>query len=73
MALLANEVSSTLMRVHVLLQVICLQEVFVAFRTLNPSFMCVGEHVLLQVVLSDERPVAEVTLELLRTSVDEHV
>lgn len=35
--------------------------------------LCVREHVLFQVMFPDECPVAEVTLELLCTGVDEHV
>lgn len=35
--------------------------------------LCVREHVLLQVLLPDEGPIAEVTLELLGSGVDEHV
>lgn len=37
-ALLADKVSAALVRVHVLLQVVGLEEVFVALRTLYPPF-----------------------------------
>lgn len=37
-ALLADEVSAALVRVHVVLQVVGLQEVLVALRTLDSSF-----------------------------------
>lgn len=62
MALLADKVSSALVRVHVLLQVVGLDEVFVALGALNASFVCVREHVLLQVMFPEECAVAEVTL-----------
>lgn len=72
-AFLADKVSSALVRVHVLLQVVGLEEVFVALWALYPALMCVREHVLFQVVFPDEGPVTEVTLELLCTGVDEHM
>lgn len=72
-AFLADKVSPALVRVHVLLQVVGLEEVFVALWALYPAFMCVREHVLFQIMFPDECPVTEVTLELLCTSVDEHV
>lgn len=73
MALLADKVPSALVRVHVLLQVVGLDEVFVALGALNPAFVCVREHVLLQVVFPEKCTVAEVALELLRAGVDEHM
>lgn len=41
-AFLADKVSSALMRVHVLLQVVGLEEVFVAFWALYSPFTVVG-------------------------------
>lgn len=73
MAFLTDKVSPALVRVHVLLQVVGLEEMFVALRALDPPLMCVREHVLFQVLFPDECSVTEVTLELLCTGVDEHM
>lgn len=98
-ALLTDEVSAALVGVHVLLQVVGFEEVFVALGALDLPFtvrtrkqrevivgmtemtcrmsrryvLSVGEHVLLQVLFPDEGAVAEVTLELFCTGVDDHV
>lgn len=117
-AFLADKVSSSLVRVHVFLQVVGLEEMFVALWALYLTFTgvgndmqveilkhelmhhraqsntlmtyktikiclnsifkkshipCVRKHVLLQVMFPEERPVTEVTLELLCTSVNEHM
>lgn len=73
MALLAHKVSPSLMGIHVLLQVVGLEEMFVALWALYPALMSVREHVLFEVVFPDERPITEVTLELLSTGVNEHM
>lgn len=72
-ALLTDKVSAALVRVHVFLQVVGLQEEFVAFWALDPTSMCVIEHVLFQVLFPDEGSVTEVTLVLLCPRMDEHV